>query len=165
MTRSTVATSRRRVLRAALALPALLLAMSAACMDDGVTPRPQPTFTRMMLTFTPNGGGPPQNIEITRATGTVSGPLTVPATGGNLTARYLNVDGTDDLVIETYQIEYETRVELTEGSAVTFTRTGLNAYAVTRAQGQSGTGTARVRLWDQGTRTARLEANVAVSAP
>lgn len=165
MSLSTMAMPRRRALLHVLALPFLVLGMSAACMDDGVTPRPQPTFTRMVLTFTPNGGGPPQNIEITRANAAVSGPLTVPPAGGNLTARYLNFDGSTDLVIETYQIEYETRVELTQGTAVTFTRTGLNAYAVTRTAGQSGTGTARVRLWDEGTRSARLEANVAVSAP
>lgn len=139
--------ARLRGLRSALLMAALLAV--PACMDDETTPRPQPTFTRVILRLMPNGGGAPQQVEITRATNTASGPLTIPATGGTLTATYFNVDGTEDEVLQRFQQEYETRVAITAGpGSANFARNSANSLAVTRSA--SGQATARVQLWDLG---------------
>src|SRR5687768_17336398 len=90
--------STRRALRAALLVPALALA--AACGDDDPTePEPELTFNRIVLTFQPTGGGTAQTVTITRASSAVSAPLVIPATGGTLTARYLNADNSEDQVL------------------------------------------------------------------
>lgn len=139
--------ARARGIRLALLTAALLA--STACVDGETTPRPQPTFTRVILRLMPNGGGAPQQVEITRATNTASGPLTIPTTGGTLTATYFNVDGTEDEVLERYQQEYETRIAITNGpGAANFARSSANSFSVTRST--TGQATALVQLWDLG---------------
>lgn len=136
----------------------------AACLNDDPTPRPVPTFTRMQLTFTQSGGGSaPQTIEIDRATKTTSGALTVPASGGTIVARFLNADGTEDEVLQKFQPEYETRIFMTSGTNVTFSRSGANTLVATRQS--TGTGTARVQLYDLGKRVEFLGADMTVNTP
>ena len=150
-----------RIGRVALLGSAVLL---ATCLDDDPTPRPVPTFSRITLTFTQAGGGaPPQNISIERSTGAVSGPLTVPAAGGTIVARYLNADGTEDTILQKFQPEYETRIFMTSGSNVTFSRAATNSYNVTR--NGTGTGTAKVQLYDIGTRQEFLGTTLTVNTP
>ena len=150
----------RRLLRLAALAPVLLA--SAACVDDEVTPRPQPTFTRVILRLVPNGGGIPQQVVITRATKTVSGPLTVPTAGGTLTATYFNIDGSEDEVLKRYQQEYETRIGITSGpGAANFARNSANSISVTRST--TGQATALVQLWDLGLKREVLGATVTVN--
>ena len=131
-----------------LLLGGALLA-AGACVDGETTPRPQPTFTRVILRLMPNGGGAPQQVEITRSTNTPSGPLTIPTAGGTLTATYFNVDGTEDEVLKRYQQEYETRIAITSGpGAANFARNSANSISVTRST--TGQATALVQLWDLG---------------
>ena len=137
----------RRLLRLSVLAPVLL--GSAACLNDKVTPRPLPTFTRMILRLAPTGGGIPQQVEIARATGTASGPLTVPTQGGLLTATFLNADGSDDEVLRTFPQEYETRIVTTSGpGAATFERASPNSFQVSRVT--TGAATVVVQLWDLG---------------
>ena len=146
--------------RTAFLCGALLAA--SACIDDEVTPRPQPTFTRVLLRLAPNGGGLPQQVEITRATKTASGPLTIPATGGTLTATYLNVDGTEDEVLKQYQQEYETRISITAGpGAANFARNSANSISVSKVT--AGQATALVQLWDLGLRREALGTTVTLN--
>ena len=152
----------RRLHRLALLAP--LLVAGAGCLDDDPTPRPVPTFTRIVLTFAQTGGGaPPQTIEITRATGTASGSLTVPAAGGTVTARFLNADGSDDTILQQFSPEYETRIFQKSGSNVTWARSSKHVFLVTRAA--TGSGTARMQLYDLGTRDEFLGADVTVNTP
>ena len=146
--------------RSALLCAALLAA--SACIDDETTPRPEPTFTRVILRLMPNGGGVPQQVELTRATKTASGPLTIPVTGGTLTATYYNVDGTEDEVLRRFQQEYETRMSITAGpGAANFARNSPNSFSVTRST--TGQATALVQLWDLGLRREVLGVNLTVN--
>ena len=125
------------------------LLSTTACVDDETTPRPLPTFTRMVLRLAPTGGGIPQQVEITRATGAVSGPLSIPQQGGLLTATFFNVDGSEDEVLKQFQQEYQTRITITGGPAsANFERASPNTFQVTRSGTTSGAATARVQLWD-----------------
>lgn len=152
----------RRPLRFALLVP--VLAAAVGCLDDDPTPRPVPTFTRMVLTFQQAGGGSaPQTVEIARATGTASAALTVPASGGTFTARFLNADGTEDTVLQKFSPEYETRIFMKSGTNVTWSRSGKHVFSV--ARNGTGTGTARVQLYDLGTREEFLGADVTVNSP
>ena len=150
----------RRLLRSAILVPALVLA--TACEKDPIRARSQPTFTRMVVNFAPTGGGIPRTVEITRATGAVSGPLTIANTGGTLSASFLNADASEDFVVNTYQEDYETRVAITQGpGAATFTRTGPNSFTV--ATTTAGNATARVSLWDLSKNEEVLGANVTLT--
>ena len=153
-------------LRAARAVRVLalvpMLALASACDDDDPTePEEEPTFTRMVLTFTPMGGGQAQTVEITRANSSASGPLTIPAGGGSIAATFLNANGSTDQVIAANQADYETRIALATGNQVTFTRTGPNAFTVTR--NSAGTTTATVQLWHKATNHDDLEATVTLN--
>lgn len=151
----------RRLLRHAAVVP-VLLASSACLVKEDTSPRPQPTFTRVILRLTPNGGGQPQQVEITRATKTVSGPLTIPAAGGTLVATYFNVDGTEDEVLKQFQQEYETRIATTAGpGVVNFTRNSANSIQVTTST--PGAATALVQLWDLGLKREVLGTNVTLN--
>lgn len=153
---------RALVLGARAAVLCGVLLAASACIDDEVTPRPQPTFTRVLLRLAPTGGGLPQQVEITRATRTASGPLTIPATGGTLTATYLNVDGTEDEVLRQFQPEYETRISITAGpGAANFARNSANSLSVTKST--AGQATALVQLWDLGLRREALGTTVTLN--
>lgn len=158
---------RARPMRAALLVAALwsaTLASATACVEQETSPRPQPTFTRVILRLTPNGGGVPQQVEITRSTKTASGPLTIPATGGTITATYFNVDGSEDAVLEKYQQEYQTRIVIASGpGAANFARNSANSFDVSRST--PGQATALVQLWDLGLKREVLGANVTVVVP
>ena len=155
-----MSSSVRRLLRHAVLLPVLLAA--AACESDPVSSRPTPTFTRMILTLAPTGGGQPRTVEITRATSAVSGPLTIPSSGGTLTATFVNADGSSDQVLATYPQEYETRVSTTSGAgAATFTRTAPNTFTV--AGSTAGSATAHVSLFDLKKQSEVVGADVALT--
>ena len=150
----------RRLLGLAALVPVLLA--STACIDDETTPRPEPTFTRVILRFTPNGGGVPQQVEVTRATKTVSGPLAIPLNGGTLTATYFNVDGSEDDVLRRFQQEYETRMAITAGpGAANFARNSPNSLSISRSA--TGQATALVQLWDLGLKREVLGATVTLN--
>jgi hypothetical protein len=142
-----------------------VLLVSASCLDDDPTPRPVPTFTRIVLTLAPTGGGVPQTVEITRATSSASGGFTVPSAGGVITARYLNFDGSEDAVLQQYSPEYETRIFMATGSNVTFARAGKHSFSANRTGTGGIVGTARVQLYDLGKRVEFLGADVAVNTP
>ena len=149
----------RRVLRLAALVPAL--ALVAACGDDDATePEPEPTFTRMVLTFTPTGGTA-SSVEVTRANASVSGPLTIAAAGGTLTARYLTSSGADDPLIASNQADFETRIVSPTSPRATFTRTGPNAFTV--ARNSAGTETVTVQLFHLGEQHDELEASVTLN--
>lgn len=149
----------RRTLRLAAVVP--MLAFAAACDDDdAAAPEQEPTFTRMILTLTPTGGAP-QTVEITRANAAVSGPLTIPAAGGTLTARFLTSTGVDDPIIAASQSEYETRIIATGVTQATFARTGPNAFTVTR--NAAGNATVTVQLFHLASNHDDLEATVALN--
>ena len=155
-----MSSSVRRLLRHAVLVPALLAV--AACDSDPVSSRPAPTFTRMILTLAPTGGGLPRTVEITRASSAVSGPLTITSVGGTLTATFVNADGSSDQVLATYPQEYETRVAITSGAgAATFTRTGPNTFSVTRTA--AGSATAHVSLFDLTKQSELAGADVALT--
>ena len=148
----------RRTLRMALLVPAL--ALVAGCGDDPATPRPEPTFTRMIVSVTPVGNAP-YTVEITRATQTASRTFTIPQGGASMSVRYLNADGSEDQVLQTFVQEYESRINFTTQDAATVARSSKHAFAVTRVA--AGSTTAVVQLWDIGTRRARVEVNVPVT--
>lgn len=146
----------RRVLRLAAFVP--MVALAAACGDDDpVEPELEPTFTRMVLTFTPTGGTA-SSIEITRASAAVSGPLTIPAAGGTLVATFLNADGSTDAVIAGNQDDYETRILTPAQPLATFTRIGPNSFTV--ARNTAGTLTVPVQLFHKATNHDDLQASV-----
>ena len=147
----------RRLLRLAAIVPALTI---VACDDDETAPEEEPTFTRMVLTLQPTGGAP-QTVEITRANAAVSGPLTIPAAGGALTARFLTSTGADDPIIAGNQGDYETRILATGVTQATFTRTGPNTFTVTR--NAAGNATVTVQLYHLATDHDDLEATVALN--
>jgi hypothetical protein len=148
----------RRLLRLAAVVP--MLALATACDDDETAPEQEPTFTRMILTLQPTGGAP-QTVEITRANAAVSGPLTIPAAGGTLTARFLTSTGVDDPLIAANPSTFETRITSTSLTQATFTRTGPNAFTVTR--NAAGNGSITVQLWHLEEGHDELEATVTVN--
>ena len=148
----------RRLMRLALLAPAL--ALVAGCGDDPATPRPEPTFTRMLVSVAPVGAAP-YTVEITRATNTASRDFTIPSGGATMSVRYLNADGSEDQVLQTYVQEYESRINFTTTDAATIARSTKHSFAVTRVA--AGSTTALVQLWDIGTRRARVEVNVPVT--
>ena len=155
---------RALALGARTALLGVTLLAASACIDNETTPRPQPTFTRMMLRLAPTGGGIPQQVEITRVTGTASGPLTIPQQGGLLTATFFNVDGSEDEVLKKFQQEYETRIVVTGGPAsANFERASPNTFQVSRAGTTTGTATALVQLWDLGLKREVLGTSVTLN--
>ena len=138
--------STRRALRAALLVPAL--AFAAACGDDDPTePEPELTFIRVVLTFQPTGGGTAQTVTITRASSAVSAPLVIPASGGTLTARYLNADGTEDQVLAADQESFETRIVATGVTQATFARQGSSPNTFTVTRNAAGTAQVQVQLF------------------
>ena len=148
----------RRTLRMALLAPAL--ALVAGCGDDPATPRPEPTFTRMIVSVTPSGAAP-YTVEVTRATSTASRTFTFPSGTSALSVRYLNADGSEDQVLQNFVQEYESRIAFTTQDAATIARGSKHSFVVTRVA--AGTTTAVVQLWDLGTRRARVEVNVPVT--
>lgn len=149
----------RRVLRLAALVP--MIALAAACGDDDATdPEPEPTFNRMVLTFTP-AGGTASTVTITRANAAVSGPLTIAASGGTLTATFLNADGSADQVIAAGQSDFETRIVSPASPRATFVRTGPNTFTVTRSS--AGTETVTVSLYHLGEQHNELQATVSLN--
>lgn len=149
----------RRARRLARLVPVLAV---AACLNTDPTPRPLPTFTRMVLNFTPAyPGTPPYTVEITRATSSASRNIAVPDSGGTITVKYFNADGSEDQVIPEFPGEWESRITLLGGTNATIERSETHKFVVKRLA--PGSTSALVQLWDNGTRKAALEVTVPVS--